>query len=1155
LNKVFVPREAAPHVPKTPKQDARAAKQADVAAIGGVSQAKAPDLSVDTTRGVAEDVANAKVVRDDEAVGFTGRFKAGFQNNSLLSAITRAWDEQDPEADKGFARDYYIPNMAKIEEGATDDEVHELREATSMQGLDQIKLRIDERRERNKRQYSGGNAYISKETSGLIYGLTGGLVDPVGLVAGVGVGKVFQMAGVGSRALWASGKSAAAVGSLAVEGAVGNVAITAGLDMLGERVNAEQYAAAAGFGLILGVLPAPLVLHGGRADTTVLDAGRSIQRGAQERRGAFVDQAEKNVGTENPALVQEEAERLANAEPGRIVKEALSPVPARRRMVSEAMSNDESFTEASITSEGTTKPPEPLSPAVQDVTDRYDLGSISAPGERAMAADMTIQAEALLAETPINEKALAVGTKWIGQESTGIAMLSDPSPVAKALSISLLESTTGAAGRRPTAAMTQHMLEKLYNREVLELDSLFDLFRKQEGKGRLSEFYSGNARRAFDRRIMADIEGRGKGLNGDIDPLIIRAADLFEAGMNRMRIDQQTTGTVGFARLGDTSVGYVPHRLMPSVVAQLTPEQSQAIRKILSDQFVDEQNGFDREFADRLAAKYLENGRDKAMGGAPVPANLHDPQAADIVFDVAQALKLTPEQADKLMGKFSRGGAGHTKSRLKLDLSTEIPDGKGGTMQLMDLFDQDVTGLYRSYARRVSGEVALAQYGIMGKKGLSVAREAIKATGGQNPGLRAFDQIASEFLNTPFGEHNHNWMDNARLLTSNMRLGGMGFTQFGEYTNAVAALGVHRALSAIGGFRRLAREVSQLKKGGEVANPLLKDIDQLNGAVGMDDYQLSRTFDNKDSSFETYNGEGVGIATRALRAGGHIQAGISGQRMITAVQTRGMAEQIIRKAVAYAKSGADDVALDDMGIGPDLRKALNREMGSIAKFDSSGKLTELNMLAGNLTAQEIDDLRYSIQRGASQIIQRTYHGETGKWAHDGLLKLLFQFRTFSLISVEKQWGRNRVNYGALKASMYLMGAMSLAAPIHMARVQARMAGMSRKEREKYAEQNLSVAAFTRATMNYASASGALGDIVDIGTGMAGSWGGKEISDAVGARGQGGGKVTGLVPSLGMAEDAWAAIHGNPHKAAKLLPFGNLPYVQPIIAGITPDKAQ
>ncbi|MFW2831139.1 hypothetical protein [Sphingomonas sp. ID0503] len=51
------------------------------------------------------------------------------------------------------------------------------------------------------------------------------------------------------------------------------------------------------------------------------------------------------------------------------------------------------------------------------------------------------------------------------------------------------------------------------------------------------------------------------------------------------------------------------------------------------------------------------------------------------------------------------------------------------------------------------------------------------------------------------------------------------------------------------------------------------------------------------------------------------------------------------------------------------------------------------------------------------------------------------------------------------------------------------------------------------------------------------------------RGQGGGSVTGLVPALGAVDDAYKAANGNPHKLKSLMPFGNLPYVQPLLAGI------
>ncbi len=46
-----------------------------------------------------------------------------------------------------------------------------------------------------------------------------------------------------------------------------------------------------------------------------------------------------------------------------------------------------------------------------------------------------------------------------------------------------------------------------------------------------------------------------------------------------------------------------------------------------------------------------------------------------------------------------------------------------------------------------------------------------------------------------------------------------------------------------------------------------------------------------------------------------------------------------------------------------------------------------------------------------------------------------------------------------------------------------MLGMSRSEREKYADENLSTARLARASLNYASTSGLLGNIFDVG----GAW--------------------------------------------------------------------
>lgn len=185
----------------------------------------------------------------------------------------------------------------------------------------------------------------------------------------------------------------------------------------------------------------------------------------------------------------------------------------------------------------------------------------------------------------------------------------------------------------------------------------------------------------------------------------------------------------------------------------------------LEAQFLDPTNDFDAKFAKKLAKKYLERAEDAAKGGYDVPMNLRSPEAADIVYDALKAMNVDEAELTKLMGKFARGGADFTKRRLKLNLQAKIDDG----MVLRDLFNTDLSGLYRGYARRVAGEVSLAQYGIMGKKGLNELRKAITSSGGTADDMKAFDQIASEFLNTPFGSNNHRYMDN--ILAASQRSG------------------------------------------------------------------------------------------------------------------------------------------------------------------------------------------------------------------------------------------------------------------------------------------------------------------------------------------------------------------------------------------------
>lgn len=1100
--------------------------------VPGDRTSQAPDLSV-------EQAAETQAVKDEKeraSIGFVDRVAAAVDKNWVLNQIVRGMEREAFNEDPEF-HDFYVKNIDKLEEIAeTPEERNRLRQATSRQDYARIAGELAGERERDK--------VINSNGTGLAFELGSSLADPVGWIATAGIGKLGQV-----------GFKGYSLGRAAIEGAVANEAFTAALDFSGVHQDAEDYAVSGIAGLALGGLMYPLTKPSGKLDTSLTDLSGGLRRDAERQGADVLDQAKALAGPE--ATPEQIVARVQEINTNRVrsdVEASLADVGDENKF----LTADE---DAILTADKATR---------NTQITKSGLDAIDDAGERALVVEITARSEAIVAANPIDEAGLQGRLlSSVGQESTGLTMLKSKSAVLRAAAMQLLETTTGAGGRRRTAAMSQVVRERIYMRHMIEYEQMFNQWRKAEGIGWIEAHFKQDARRRFDREVFFEVEARAgqkPGFRATTNNAVGNAADAWERGMAQMAKEQRHVGTLGAQRLPESSTGYMRHVIDSRQVMKMTDQERRAVEDVLAKQFnaMNEYSyinkagekitkTFDPKFSRKLAKSYLVKAMRRGNGSFDVPVNIHSSQSAEIVSDALEGMRgLDSLEKEAILGKFSRGGASYTKGRLKLDLTAPIGEGK----VLGDLFRQDISGLYRSYARRASGEVALAQYGIYGKKGLDLLREAAERTGATANELKAFDQVAAEFLNTPYKNAvRHAFMDNVRIATSAARLGGMGFTQVGESANGLAAVGAARVLSAIGAMPRLVREISRLAKGEAIDNPILNSVDTLGGHLGMDGYQMTRMFDLPDNEVQLYNDQTVGLLGRALRGGSHMVSVGSGHRIIAATQTRGMAEQIIRKAVQYIRDGKESKALLDMGFTPEIQAAFRKNMSKIAKFDKRGKLTSLDIMAGDIEPNLIMSFRDSVERGASQIIQRTYTGETGAWAHNDFLKLLFQFRTFSITSIEKQWGRNVRSYGALKSFAMLMGAMSFALPIHMARLQAQMVGKSEAEREKLADERMSAVALGRATLNYASSAGLLGDVLDVGAGFANNVGvlDDDLATAFTGGGQGRQSVSGLVPGLGMADDLLkGTVGGQFGKLPKLLPGSNLPMVTPLVNGLTAD---
>jgi hypothetical protein len=733
--------------------------------------------------------------------------------------------------------------------------------------------------------------------------------------------------------------------------------------------------------------------------------------------------------------------------------------------------------------------------------------------------------------------------------STGLLMLRSKNPVARMVASELLESTTGAGGRRTTASIAKYMAERKFMGNVInDVQDNYTIWRNAQGGNIGTDVTDGKLWKQFNVKVAEAIEAQRSGSQEAFAPEVLKAAGAVEAAYERMRIAQIQTKTIGWAGLPETSKGYMPHKMSSVGVRNMTNEQARAFHSALVDQFISTE-GWDISFSSNLASKYIDRARVRAMGGHDIPMNVHQTGAADVVEEALKAAGLTQVEVKAQLAKFMRGGASHTKGRLKLDLLQEHVDGDN-TFRLLDLFETDQIQLIRSQAQRVSGEVALARHGIMGKPGLALLRRAMADFGtndgkAQPPEIDAFDQVSAEFLGSPFGDYGGKWMNRAMQTNSLARLGGMGFTQFAESINIATHLGVTRAMGAISSMPRLRAEAAALARGEKVKNPIIGSIELAGGAeFGTDAYKMVFPFDNPGLQYQVNGHDTVTMADRLLRGGLHAQGKLSGWRAIHGAQQRGVAEQIVHKAVKFIRDGGDDVALTDMGISPELAAAMRNDLPVMAKFDGAGRLVEFDITkAQNLKAAE--EFIQAVHRGTGQIIQGTFIGETGKWAHSGWLRLMTQFRTFSITSVEKQWARNRNNHGVGVALAMMLGAMSVAWPIHVARSYVNSIG--REDREAYLERQLAPEHVARATMNYIAMSGLAGDFLDALSAVSG------VGKSTGGRSGGTTEFVGTViaPAAGLADDLWRSIQNSKdgtdiHEVVKNLPFAKLPFLVPAI---------
>jgi hypothetical protein len=773
------------------------------------------------------------------------------------------------------------------------------------------------------------------------------------------------------------------------------------------------------------------------------------------------------------------------------------------------------------------------------------VGSARAQATDRMRQGLYARAVALMSNQPIRTERLRTMNQHLGGGlSDGLILAGSQNPGIQMLATRLTETTTGAAGRGNTAAVLARVAEEKIAGNVLRVyTSAWHEWASAQGISWVKRFGLNDQRTRFDQAVQAELYRRRTStaeVLTEFDP-VRRAADALDAAHTRAAAEGRAAGILGANNLPDgPSRGYWTQRLDGRKIIEASPTERATMQEALARHF-EQQYTLDPKVAAAVADVYVRNAVAKIHGTGTVQVDTQGSVVRSIreemehIADGIVDPVLKQQLLDSTMGM--------SNTRRRLDIPWDDP-------AVAKFFDSDLIGLNRGYTRRMAAEVATTRVGLLGLKGVRELRAASLSNGPlvSEKELQSLDRVIAELFGTPVpGAVTSVAAQNARTLTAAVRLGGAVFAQAGDLMNVAAALGVPAAFRTITNLPRLVLDIKRMVAGGETTS-ILQGVDRAGGKIGLRDYLIEAPLAPSDDMLSEYT-RTPGIFTQLVQHVGYASQSINFFRAFLAVQHRHVAEELLKHVVdAHIAGRALSTPLKDMGFTDELVRGLGPAItrgrdGRVLGFDPA-----------LLPEQAAQRFMVSLHRGVGQMIQHNFVGENSSWAHNDWVKIMTQFRTFSLTANEKQIARRRANAaedggmadGYAHIAGHLAAQMAVGSLLYLARVQVGLLGLDEQERAKKAKQALSAQAIAQGALNASTLSGFSGDVLSAISALKG-WLPDDVQDAAGLRGGRPGSLPATIPAVGLVEQAGRTIQDpTVRKVAKLLPGANAPLMIPFV---------
>lgn len=685
-----------------------------------------------------------------------------------------------------------------------------------------------------------------------------------------------------------------------------------------------------------------------------------------------------------------------------------------------------------------------------------------------------------LAREAYQSEVRPINLKGLGSVSSVI--LNSENPVFRGLGLRLLENAQGGAYQGKTASILSDVYGNLIRHaERNRYNDGFSQFIKDNNL-RAVDYLNPATTRDFNNQIYTAIV---RGIPEDTPRGVKLAAEGIADKLKKALDIRKQAGEHGFEDV-QSAKDYIPVIYDGIKVTEAVNKlgSSEAVIHLLSKGYQTGKYKLGKKSADALAkVQYIRASDSTLSSRVAFDRVVSQQQQAQLIEDLKKA-----GVPDHIIDNFIEGTelvemAESVSNRAKASMGINTQAEYGG-LKVQDLLNTNVGELAENYGKEAAGGAALAAMGFPSRQSVLNAIDAAERAGRNMAGsnAKAIKQLRSEaemlrdavkliYGKTIDADPNSGIVRGTRRVrevTGLLRLGQMGFAQIPELARAISKMGLGTVLKSVPATKFLRSRAA--RKGGtaqgELLEPELREMEELLGYIGEDNW-LTGWNVRHDEFGETADNLGKlsAIIDNGLAMGSRINTVLSGFKAV-----QGGSEKIVARAInkrlkqhLTGERQLPKADLEEVGLSEDVMKRLKRH------FDDNPLYAEYNgekVRMMNFDAME-PDLRetvgVAVRRMSGRLIQRNFIGDEGIWMNKWWGKALTQFKSFSIVSIEKQLIHDlrgdKIQAAQILAWSTLLGYASYA-------LQMQMQAIGREDRDKFLRdkfetQNIAMGVFNK----------------------------------------------------------------------------------------------